>query len=103
MKIKEKVKKFTKEHKDEIVFAAASAGAVVLSTGVGFILGQIFTYKDIEKITKVDLTRGFAYNIKDVVLKDVLQGETVVPESLKEAGITSLEDSIKAAILVQKK
>ena len=103
MKIKEKVKKFTKEHMDEILITVTSAVGAVTIGSIGFVLGQKVAIKDFEKFVKIDLSRDFVYNVREVVLKDVLPDITEVPEALKKARITSLEETVKSAVLAQKR
>lgn len=101
MKVKENVKTFVEKHKKAIVAGAISAGGVLL-VGVGYKLGVKITLGEFENCTKINLGREFIYNAKEYVLKELPQ-DTTVTESLKELGFTNFDETVNAAIIIQKK
>ena len=101
MKIKERTKKFVKDHKGEIIAGTIGAGAALMGYA-GFVLGRKFTYGEFEHYTGIDFTRDFAYNVKDCLLNDVFKEDNLT-EDLIKSGFDAVDNQAKLALFVQKK
>lgn len=96
MKIKEKAKAFVTKHKGTII-----AGAIGAGVGLGIWVGEKYTYREIEKLTNIDMTKLHAYSTKTMLVKDIFE-DGCIPDAVKEAGLTCLEDTAKMAAFIQK-
>ena len=105
MKIKERTKKFVKDHKGEIISVlceiAAIGGTAIVAVG-SFKLGQAYTYGEFEYHTGIDMSRDFAYGAGDCLLKEVIK-ENKLTEDLIKCGFDAIDNQAKVALLVQKK
>lgn len=101
MKVKENVKTFVEKNKKAIVAGVIGAGSVAL-VGIGYKLGMDRTFGDIERLTKIDLTQDFAYNASEKLIKHFAHDDAMV-DALKQAGFTSIDDTLKAVVIIQKK
>lgn len=100
MKIKENTKKFVKDHKDGFIIGGLTLGSIAF-TVIGITLGHKITLNGIKNLVGVDLSRDFGYNVREMLLKDVYN-DTELSEALLRNGFTSLDDTVRAAVLVQK-
>ena len=104
MKIKEKIRTFVEENKEEIRNALIGAGiglGVSLIGVAGFKLGEKLTLCGFKNITNIDLTKDYAYNNREMLLKDVCS-ESAVTDVLAKCGFESLDDPTKVAVFIQK-
>lgn len=103
MKIKEKTKRFVKEHKKEIVTVGTIIGGVTI-----FSLGQaVGASRLLDAITKdlgIDLRKDTLQTEMKVgtTVKDMLR-DGVLPDVFKQANLNSLDDKIKGVMIIQKK
>ena len=100
MEIKEKAKKFVKEHKKGLIVAGGILGSVAIA-GIGYTLGERSISAIIKNYTGIDFTRDFAYSVKDGILSDYYR-EDEISDVLKNCGFTSLDEPVKMAAFIQK-
>lgn len=103
MKIKERAKKFVKEHKKEIVTVGTIIGGVTIFR-LGIATGTACLFNEMTKKFGVDLRGEIVYNkMKDgMTVKDVLTDD-ILPDVFKKINLNSLDDEIKGVLIIKKK
>lgn len=103
MKIKERTKKFVKEHKKEIVTVGAIIGGVTIFR-LGQAVGITRLLNAMNKDFDIDLRKDNLHaNMKvGITVKDILTDD-VLPDVFKQANLNSLDDEIKGVLIIQKK
>lgn len=103
MKIKEKTKKFVKEHKKEILTVGTIIGGITIFS-FGRAIGEMRLLNAINKDLGINLHKGaLQAQIKfDTIVKDVLTDD-ILPDVFKRANLNSLDDEIKGILIIQKK